>query len=151
MRTFKIYSLSNFQICNTLIIVTVLFITYPITNLSYNRKFVPVDLLHPLHLPCNPSLWQQPVCSLLLLIWFVLSHVRLFVPLWSVAHQAPLSMGYSRQEYWSGLPFPPLGYLPDPGMEPLSPMSPALQADSLPVRLPGSSLAWFGLFIYSVF
>ena len=46
----------------------------------------------------------------------VLSHVlRLFVTLWIIVHQAPLSMGFSRQEYWSGLPFPPPGSLPDPG------------------------------------
>ena len=40
---------------------------------------------------------------------------------WTVAHQAPLSMGFFRQEYWSGLPFPPPGNLPDPGIEPVSP------------------------------
>ena len=57
------------------------------------------------------------------------SHVLLFVTPWTVASQAPLSMGFSRQEYWSGLPFPALGDLPDPGMEP---GSPALWADSLP-------------------
>ena len=51
--------------------------------------------------------------------------------LWTVAHQAPLSMRFSRQEYWSGLPFPPPGDLPDPGTELVSPTSPALQADSL--------------------
>ena len=45
----------------------------------------------------------------------------------TVVHQAPLSMGFSRQEYWSGLPFPSLGYLPDPGIKP---GSPALKADS---------------------
>ena len=45
---------------------------------------------------------------------------------WTAAHQAPLSMGFSRQEYWSGLPFPPPGALPDPGIEPTSFMSPAL-------------------------
>ena len=44
----------------------------------------------------------------------------------TVAHHAPLSMGFSRQEYWNGLPFLPLGDLPDPGIEPLSPASPAL-------------------------
>ena len=48
---------------------------------------------------------------------------------WTVAHQAPLSMGFSRQEYWSGLPFPSPGDLPDTGIEP---GSPALQGDSLP-------------------
>ena len=45
-----------------------------------------------------------------------LSHVRLFVTPWTVAHQAPPSMGFSRQEYWSGLPFPSSGDLPDPGI-----------------------------------
>ena len=50
------------------------------------------------------------------------------VTLWTVVHQAPLSMEFSRQEYWSGLPFPPPGDLPDPGIEP---GSTALQADSL--------------------
>ena len=47
---------------------------------------------------------------------------------WTVAFQAPLSMGFSKQEYWSGLPCPPPGSLPDPGTEPESPASPALQA-----------------------
>ena len=63
------------------------------------------------------------------------SHVRLFVTLWTVAHQAPPSMGFSRQEYWSGLPIPSPGGLPDPGIKPVSP---ALQADSLPLSHQGS-------------
>ena len=50
----------------------------------------------------------------------VLSHVQLFATLWNVACQAPLSKGFPRQEYWSRLPFPPLGDLPDPGIEPMS-------------------------------
>ena len=54
------------------------------------------------------------------------SRVRLFAILRTVARPAPLSMGFSRQEYWSGLPCPPPGHLPDPGMEPTSPVSPAL-------------------------
>ena len=58
-----------------------------------------------------------------------------FATPWTVAHQAPLSMGFSRQEYWSGLPFPSLGDLPDPGVEP---MSPALQVGSLPLSHQGS-------------
>ena len=58
----------------------------------------------------------------------LLSRVQLFATLQSIAHQAPLSMGFSRQEYWSGLPFPSPGALPDPGIE-LG--SPALQADAL--------------------
>ena len=57
----------------------------------------------------------------------LLSRVRLCVTLWTVDSQAPLSMGFSRQEYWSGLPLPSPGDLPDPGIQP---GSPALQADS---------------------
>ena len=60
---------------------------------------------------------------------YVLSHfsrVGLFVTLWTIAHQAPLSMGFSRQEYWRGLPCPPSGDLPSPGIKPPSLMSPAL-------------------------
>ena len=51
----------------------------------------------------------------------MLSHVQLFATPWTVACQAPLSMGFSRQEYWSGLPFPPPGDLPNPGIKPTSP------------------------------
>ena len=58
------------------------------------------------------------------------SRVRLFVTLWTVAHQAPQAMGFSRQEYWNGLPCRAPGHLPDPGIEPGPPTSPALQADS---------------------
>ena len=64
----------------------------------------------------------------------VLSHVQLFVTPWTVAHQAPLSMGFSRQEYWSGLPFPSPGDLPNPEIEP---RSPTLQADALSSEPPG--------------
>ena len=55
----------------------------------------------------------------------LLSHVGLFVILWTVAQQPPLSMGFSRQDYWSGLPLPPPGGLPDPGIEPTCVTSPA--------------------------
>ena len=58
------------------------------------------------------------------------SRVQLFVTLWTVAHQAPMSMGFSRQEYWSGLPCPPPGDLPHPGIER---GSPALQADAFTI------------------
>ena len=60
-----------------------------------------------------------------------LSYVQLFVTPWTVAYQAPLSIGFSRQEYWSGLPFPSPGDLPDPGIKP---GSPTLQADALPAE-----------------
>ena len=63
-----------------------------------------------------------------------LSCVQLFGIPWTVAHQAPPSMGFSRQEYWSGLPFPSPGNLPDPGIKP---KSPTLQADALTSESPG--------------
>ena len=65
-----------------------------------------------------------------------LSCVRLFATLWTVAHQAPLSMGFSRQEYWSRLPFPPPGDLPDLGIKLRCLVSPALQVGSLPLAPP---------------
>ena len=68
---------------------------------------------------------------------WVLSHfsrVRLFATLRTVACQAPLSMGFSGQEYWSELPCPPPRDLPDPGIEPAFPVAPVLQADSLPLN-----------------
>ena len=54
------------------------------------------------------------------------SCVRLLVTLWTIAHQSPLSIGFSRQEHWSGLPCPPPGYLPNPGLKPVPLKSPAL-------------------------
>ena len=65
------------------------------------------------------------------------SCVQLFVTLWTVARQAPLPIGFSRQ-YWSGLPCPPPGDLPDPGIKPTSPLSAVLQADSLPTAPSGN-------------
>ena len=65
---------------------------------------------------------------------YMLSHfsrVRFFATPWTVARQAPLSVEFSRQECWSGLPFLPPGHLPDPGIKPAAPEIPALQVDSL--------------------
>ena len=69
-----------------------------------------------------------------------LSRVWLFATLWTVAHQTPPSMGFSRQEYWNGLPFPSPGDLPDPGIKP---RSPALQADALTSEPPGKPYTSF--------
>ena len=66
-----------------------------------------------------------------------LSHVQLFATPWTVAYQAPLSMGFSRQEYCSGLPIPSPGDLPNPGIKP---RSPALWADALPSEPPGKPI-----------
>ena len=60
-----------------------------------------------------------------------------FATLWAAAHQAPLSMRFSRPENWSGLPFPPPGDLPYPWTEPMSPASPALAGGSFPTKPPG--------------
>ena len=64
-----------------------------------------------------------------------LSRVRLFATPWTVAYWAPPSMEFSRQEYWNGLLFPSPGDLPNPGIKPATPVSPALQAASLPTEL----------------
>ena len=79
----------------------------------------------------------------------VLSHfsnVCLCVTLWTVARHAPLSMGFPREEYWSGLPCPPPRDLPNPGIKPAFPVSPALQVNSLPAEPPGKPK----LFIYKL-
>ena len=60
------------------------------------------------------------------------SHVQFFATLWTISHQAPLSVGFSRQAYWSGVPFSSPGDLPYPGIEPASPVSPALKVGFLP-------------------
>ena len=79
-------------------------------------------------------MWKQPKCPLteewIKKMWCI----HIYVTPWTVAHQAPPSMGFSRQEYWSGLPFPSPGDLPEPGIKP---RSPALQADVLTSEPPG--------------
>ena len=73
----------------------------------------------------------------------MLSHVPFFAPPWTVARQAPLSMEFSRQEYWCEFPSPSPGDLPDPEIEP---RSPALQVDSLPSESPGKPVIIRALF-----
>ena len=68
----------------------------------------------------------MPLCFLVCRVLSCLSRVQLFGTLWTLAHQAPLSMGFSRQEYWSGLPCPLAGDLPNPGTEPEYLLSPTL-------------------------
>ena len=93
-------------------------------NLIYIYMYMYINILDYIqhkHVLCCP----QP-----------LSHVQLFANLWTVACQAPLFMLFSRQEYWSGQPFPSPEDLPNPGIEPRSPV---LQVDSLPAELLGKS------------
>ena len=80
----------------------------------------------------------QTILTIKILV-VVLSYVQLFVNPWTVAHQAPLSVEFSRQEYWSGLPFPSPGDPPDPGIKPGSPV---LQADSLLFEPPGKPISY---------
>ena len=68
------------------------------------------------------------------------SRVRLFSTLWTIAHQAPLSMGFCRQEYQSGLPFPPLGDLPDPGIKAMCPAALALAGSFFTTEPPGKPI-----------
>ena len=99
-----------------------------------------------------PHLHPNPIshCLSLLVVPCAqsLSRVQLFVTLWTVACQAPLSLGFSRQEYWSGLPFSPPGDLPNPGMEPERFASPALQTDSLPLSHRGSPSSTYPISSY---
>ena len=76
----------------------------------------------------SKSSWKGSSLGLICVCVKSLGRVRLFETLWTVAHQAPPSMRVSRQDYWSGLPFPSLRDLPNPGIKP---RSPALQADTL--------------------
>ena len=70
------------------------------------------------------------------------SRIQLFSTIWTVAHQAPLCMGFSRQEYWSGLPCPPPGDLPDSGIKPVSLTSSALAGGFFTTRTTGEALLW---------
>ena len=84
-----------------------------------------------LHLHMFPTRILGSDCGVELQSWdlrcmYEISHVQFFATPWTVAHQTSLSMEFSRQEYWSGLPFLSPGDLPDPGTEPASPVSPAL-------------------------
>ena len=93
---------------------------------------ISLKIIFLINTECDDSLW--PSCGA---VWVLscFSRVQLFVALWTVAHRAPLSMEFFRQEYWSGFPCPPPGDLPNPGIEP---PSPALQADSLLLSHQGS-------------
>ena len=102
--------------------------------------------LHYYKIECNfPCYTVNPCCLSILCIVSAcvlrcFSHVWLFRTLWTVACQVPLFVKFPRQEYWSGLPFPPTGDLPNPGNESVSPASPALQVSSLLLNHQGSPL-----------
>ena len=89
--------------------------------------FLPKDTIKKIHISC------MCVCML-----SHFSRVQLFATPWTVVHQASPSMEFSRHEYWSGLPFPSPGDLPNPGNELMSSVAAALQMDSLPLSCQGS-------------
>ena len=92
-------------------------------------SWISIDYMYLLYLTSIDCIYRL-LCS----IWVKsLSRVQLFATPWIVAYQPALSIGFSRQEYWSGLPFPSPGDLPEPGIEP---GSPTLQADVLPSEPP---------------
>ena len=106
--------------------------TLPLSDFTVLERFYAQYFSTPPSYPLVISASLKVLRTMRTHVW--LSCVWLFVTPWSVACQVPLSMAFSRQEYWSGLPFPSPGDLPDPGMEP---GSSALQADSLPSEPPG--------------
>ena len=78
--------------------------------------------------------------GIIFLAYLVAQACRLFATLWTIAHQAPLSMGFFQQKYWSRLPFLPPEYLPNPGIKPTSPVSLALQVDYLLTKPSGKPM-----------
>ena len=146
----KICSLSSIHSCgqSTLHMLVALYVTissFPSFFLPFFFSPLPPSLpsfLSPL-LPSFLPYWKWKCRSL--------SCVRLFATPWTVAHRAPLSIEFTRQEYWRGLPCPSPGDLPNPGTKP---RSPSLQADSLPSEPPGKPLPFFlpyYLYIFMIF
>ena len=111
-----------------------LYLQWPLMFLSYEASPCKCRTLRVREGLLTLWSWLRSACMLI--------HVWLFVTPWTVTHQAPLSMGFSRWECWSGLPFPSLGDLPDPGIGPGSPESPALQADPLQLEPSGKPTLW---------
>ena len=124
--------LFSLKVCNNNTLSLVLKIFSP--NLSFDSSNDIVEHIQKFNFCSQPSLYFFKGSEVTWSKVKSLSRVRLFVTLWIVAHQAPLSMGFSRQEYWSGLPFPSPGDLPDPGIET---GSPTLQAHALLPEPPG--------------
>ena len=113
-----------------------------------SRHQPPCISLHIILLPSSYFLLLTTLRKLKTLVFdlYVLRHfsrVQLSVTPWTVAHQAPLSMGFSRQDYQCGLPCPPPGDLPDPGVEPVSPVSPALAGGFFTTRATCETLSNF--------
>ena len=124
----------------------------PITHAGYNsarnanknplvrcREYSPNNSMHLIFICVPQNLMYLPsiIHGKDFLYMCVCSVMSLFATLWTVAHQAHLSVGFPRQKYRSGLPFPPPGALPDPGIEPVTPVSPALAGGFFNTEPPG--------------
>ena len=112
----------------------------PALNPSLKPFFPHIYIIFPVIFEVQNELLQDFKSSCVCML-SCFSHVQLFVALQTLAHQAPLSMGFSEQEYWSGLPCPPPGILPDPEIEPTSLHLLHWQAGSLPRVPPGKLLS----------
>ena len=99
-------------------------------------KMVPHMQINQCDTPYQPKKIEKNMIISVCMYVKLFSHIQLFAMLWTVACQAPLSTGFPKQEYWSGLPCP-LKDFPDPGIKPTSLLSPALAAGSLPLAPPG--------------
>ena len=120
-------------------LISTLFMNFKYAVLYYYYSHL---VAHQLSRPYSPNNWNcisldQHVCML-----SRFSCVWSFETLWTVACQASPSMGFSRQKYWSGQPFPSPEDLPDPGIKPASLLSPAWQTGSLPSAPPGKPMPW---------
>ena len=110
-----------------------------------------ISFLSPICSHLQSMEWLHQVMTLLsidaimYLCACMFSHIRLFVIPWNVSRQVPLSMGFSRQEYWSGLPFPPPEDLPNPRIKPVSPGSPASSSTFFTTAPPGKPTDTIGL------
>ena len=123
------------------------FLSQSFINIRVNKqRKIPIDFKTPLIIKFNYNKILPITFALLCTIEtkerYQLSCVQLFAASWTVALPAPLSMGFPRQEYWSGLPFPSPGDLPDPGIEPMALVSPALARAFFATVSPGKPQKW---------
>ena len=125
---------------------------------EWNGRIVSIVYVSLLRPDCFPKcLWPLHISAFPLFCAQLLSHVQLFVTPWIVARQLPLSLEFSRQEYWSGLPFLPSKYLPNPGFNTLSVTSPTSKVGFFPmfplvydISSCTTSLSKFGVFVFKI-
>ena len=122
-------------------------LTEKVCNVCFHFDISTLDQRWPLYNEHHSKKRGLFVFSLCVLSRF--SCIQLFATLWAVAHQAPLSVGFPKKEYWSGLPFPSPGDLPHPGIEPMSPETPALAGWVFTTEPPGKPKIYYP--VHSIF